>query len=341
MERSILLVLVLLSSCTSRNFDEFLSDKYRSGQLNGNVLIAQRGKIVYERSFGYADGSRKVKLDKDHKFQIGSIYKEFPAVAVLQLHEKGLLNVEDKVHKYRPDLPAWSEGITLLQLLRYTGGLPMVDWNKYFDQEKEITNEDLMNDLYALKTLEFSPGSDYLYTNYSPFILIKIVEEVSGLSFAEYCRNHIFTPFGLDGIVFQGRYPYPDKDSMAIPFDEDFKEDDYRVAVSGMFITASARGIFRWFQQLDEFQIVGEASHRLLSEKAFDREEVQAPLGTSTWRDDRLVEHTHHGSTGNFECVVRNFPQKDLIIVILTNQKHGNVYELSDEIYRRRGQLEE
>ena len=109
------------------SIDIFLQEQFKDGKLNGNVLVVKDGKKIYEKSFGYADGSKKTLLDENYRFNIGSIYKEFPAVAIMQLKEKNLLRTDDKISKYLTGLPEWSEKVSIKNLLQYSSGLPTID----------------------------------------------------------------------------------------------------------------------------------------------------------------------------------------------------------------------
>ena len=103
---------LLLNLCISlfgcqnnKQIDTYLSELHHQGKLNGNVLVLKNGKTLYEKSFGYTDGSKSKLLNKDYRFNIGSVYKEFPAVAIMQLQEQNRIQLDDKVSKYITDLP--------------------------------------------------------------------------------------------------------------------------------------------------------------------------------------------------------------------------------------------
>ncbi|MEL7124511.1 MAG: hypothetical protein AAFO07_34070, partial [Bacteroidota bacterium] len=102
----------------------------------------------------------------------------------------------------------------------------------------------------------------------------------------------------------------------------------------GLLITASAEGLQKWFQLMSDFRIISKESVFFLSQKAIEGNNIQAPLGRCDWDDGKIVEHFHHGSSGNYECVARRFAKEDITIVILTNQKHGNVTAISERLYQ-------
>lgn len=327
------LFLALFGCQNNENIDTYLSELHQTGKLNGNVLVIQGGKTLFEKSFGYTDGTKKTLLNKDYRFNIGSVYKEFPATAIMQLQEENLIRLEDKIAKYLPELPKWSEKVTIKNLLQYSSGLPTIGWDAYFSKGINITDADILNEIQGVQSLVFEPGTDYLYSNSNPILLIQIVEHISQTSFNDYLQENIFNPYSLKNTVIKGQYPYADRALMAIPFNTDFEEDAYELSVKNLLFSSTARDMVNWFEHLGNFEVVSKQSIRILSEVAKVGDNIQAPLGGCVWENDTLIEHSHHGSTANYECVVRRFKQDRITIVILTNQKHNNVYDISDKIY--------
>ena len=322
-----------LGQPSTENIDTYLNQLHHEGNLNGNVLVIKDGKTIYEKSFGYADGAKSTMLNKDYRFNIGSVYKEFPAVSIMQLQEDNLIHLEDKISKYLPELPKWSGKITVKQLLQYSSGLPTIGWDTYFSQGINVTDDHILNEIQNVENLEFEPGTDYLYSNMNPILLIKIVEHISKSSFKDYLQENIFDPYDLSGTLIKSQYPYADKTLMAVPFNTNFDEDDYQMSVKSLLFSSTARDMATWFEHLDNFKVVSKESMKALSEEAKIGNNIQTALGHCDWEGEKIIEHSHHGSTANYECVVRRFKQDDITIVILTNQKHGNVYEISDTIY--------
>ncbi len=317
----------------SDEIEAVLDGLHEDGKLNGNVLVLKEGNTIVEKSYGYANGNKTTPLTKDHRFNIGSIYKEFPAVAIMQLQEQNRLQLDDTLSSYVPNLPTWSDTITIKQLLQYSTGLPRIPWEMYFTSGEMVTEKSLLQGLQDIEALQFKPGTDYLYSNNNPILVMKIVEAVSQLTFNEYVEQHLFEPLDMSATVIKDQYPYKDKTLMALPFDSDFKVDEYELAVNSLLFHATARDLTVWFEQLGDFKVVNKASVKALSETAKSGEYIQAPLGRCDWKNDDILEQFHHGSSGNYECVVRRFKQEDITIAILTNQKNRNVIDISEDIY--------
>ncbi len=326
-------VISSLGCHSNPDIDTYLTNLHQNGNLNGNVLVLKEGKTVYEKSFGYADGSKSTMLNKDYRFNVGSVYKEFPAVAIMQLVENNQLSIDDKISKYLPELPEWSQQVSIKNLLQYSSGLPKINFGAYFGKGLPITDADIMNDLQNIKTLEFAPGTDYLYSNNNPILLIKIVERITKTSFSEYLEKNVFASAGMDNTVVKKEYPYTDTNLMAIPFDTEFKEDVFKMTVNGPLFSSTTSDMAQWFENLGDFKIISKESVKLLSETAIAGENIQSPLGACLWENEDISKHEHHGSSGNYECLVTRFEQEDITIVVLTNQKHGNVHEITEAIY--------
>lgn len=105
------------------------------------------------------------------------------------------------------------------------------------------------------------------------------------------------------------------------------------MSVKSLLFNSTASDMATWFEQFEGFKVVSKESVKALSVEAKDGDNIQAPLGRCDWKDEKIIEHSHHGSTANYECVVHRFKQDGITIVILTNQKHQNVYDISNEIY--------
>lgn len=185
-----------------------------NNRFNGNILVAENGKIVYEHSFGYADLSTKKPNTASSTFPIASITKTITATAILQLKEQGKLQITDPVTKFLPDFPY--PNVTIRHLLSHTSGVP--DYGQLFfkiiDQHPDtvFTNKDIIPAAIAGKLpLNFQPGDEFSYNNVNFNILAMIVEKLSGQSFETYIARHIFEPAGMRSITSSEFFSREDK----------------------------------------------------------------------------------------------------------------------------------
>lgn len=322
---------VATDSKIQNKIDSILTSLNQNGKFNGNILVAKGDEIIYNKGFGFSNGEKKTLLSINDKFNIGSIYKEIPAIAIMQLEEKELLNLNDPIKKHLEKLPNWSNHITILNLLQYTSGLPKINWRKH----QEINDEVLMNDLLEIVDLEFTPGENYLYTNYSPFLLSKIIESISNKSFPEYASQNILKPLELKRSKFNKSFPYENRSSMAISFNNNFIEDNppFTIKSSIFLFSTTTEDLFKFLKNLYSYNIIEKSSIKTIGKTAnLNIENMESALGQIKYQENQIIEHTHHGSNGNYECLINKDILDNNTIIILTNSKKSNVHSIKNSI---------
>lgn len=186
----------------AQKLDAYYSGLAAEGRLNGAVLVAEDGKVVYAKAFGYADFETRRPNDLDTEFEIASVSKTFTATAVLQLVERGRIDLNAPLTRYLPDFPY--PAITVHQLLSHSSGLADKDLEAAMGAyEKAIVprpmdQADVVPALVAAKvTFKLQPGKGWWYANVGYHLLARLVETVSGQPFDAYVRDHIARPAGL------------------------------------------------------------------------------------------------------------------------------------------------
>jgi CubicO group peptidase (beta-lactamase class C family) len=204
-----LLLIVAFLSANAQNkkqsLDRYFSALIANDQFNGNVLVAENGKVIYQRSAGYSDFSTHTPNTKNTLFALASISKTITATAILQLAQAGKLNVDDPVIKYLPQFPY--PDITIRHLLSHTSGLP--PYNVFFDSvrkqhpEKVFTNKDFLTGLAAnKKPLIYRPGDRGNYDNINFIVLALVIEKVSGSDYSGYIQKNILDRAGMHHTLF-------------------------------------------------------------------------------------------------------------------------------------------
>lgn len=208
-----------ISDDRSLKVDKYFTNKFKRGVFNGNILFAEKGKVIISKSYGYAHVRNKEKLTPKHTFQLASASKPFTAIATLQLIEKGLLSFDDSVKKFFPEFP-YSD-IDIHQLLSHRSGMsqythfcdrPDSIWPK---KDSTITNENvlqIMTDIVPL--INYAPNKRYYYCNTNYLILASIIEKVSGTTFEQYLSDNIFIPLGMNSSVVYNR---TNRDHLVLP----------------------------------------------------------------------------------------------------------------------------
>ena len=175
-------------------------DKAIADGFSGVVLIAKDGKPVLERAAGFANRGLEVKNRIDTKFNLGSINKTFTKVAIAQLIEAGKLSLDDRLGKLLPDFPNADAAakVTVGHLIEMKSGI-----SDFFGREFDATPKDRIRTVadylpfFAKKPLAFEPGTAQAYSNGGYLTLGLIIEKVSGQSYYDYVRDHIFKPAGM------------------------------------------------------------------------------------------------------------------------------------------------
>lgn len=338
-----------------QQLDAYFSALSHHQQFNGNVLIAEDGKIVYEKSFGYADFSDKRMNTTQSSFPMASITKTFTSTAILQLKEKGKLQLSDPVSKFLPDFPYAQ--VTIKQLLSHTAGLPIYD-TLFFAMIHErpdtvFTNKDLIPAFISKKApLIFKPGEEFSYNNVNYNILALIVEQISGLSFESYLKAHIFIPAGMKNTSlslffnrkdnnlskrYSLKYLYADKFQRA----DTISEFDviYRFDFHGHGdIISTTHDLLKYDEALYNGSLLSNATLK----EAFapvmllnGKENMQRyALGWITRADTSMGEIVQHdgGLPGGRTMLLRNISRHQTIIIF--DNTANNVIPISDNALR-------
>ena len=214
-----LLLLVLLPSLavaqsTAERIDALVQQYHDLGQINGAVLVAEHGEVIYEEGVGEADMTFDVPNTADTRFLIGSVTKNFAAALILQLMEEGAIDVQAPISTYLPDYPAEvGDRVTVHHLLTHSSGIPSYTGLPEFRTEivgNPQEPEGLIAYVQDLE-LEFEPGTEFRYNNSGYVLLGMIVEAVTGKPFAEVLEERILEPLGMEAAgVYDSREIVPD-----------------------------------------------------------------------------------------------------------------------------------
>lgn len=184
-----------------------IESRAEAGRFSGAMLVAERGRIVWEAGYGFSDEGGRVPNTPDTRFNIASLGKMFTAVAIAQLAEQGRLGFQDPISRHLPGLAPEIGAITIEQLLTHRSGL-----RDYARIENRAAIQSARNaaDLLGVALadgLAFVPGSDVAYSNSGYVVLGVIVERLSGKTYAEYVRDRIFTPARMTATSLDGAAP--------------------------------------------------------------------------------------------------------------------------------------
>jgi CubicO group peptidase (beta-lactamase class C family) len=310
-----------LSAISINQIDTLMEVSYERGLFNGNILVAQSNTIIYQNEFGYSDASRSKKLSRNSIFNIGSIAKEFNAVAIMILKERGLLHLEDKLSKFDLQLPNWSNKVTIKHLLQYSSGLPKVKWNSVKN------DKDIYTDIKNIDNLIFEPGSDYLYSNNNVFLQRRIVEKVSGMSFNDFIQENILIPSKMSDAIIDATSK---NTQLVTSFNNDLVNDSSGDIEFSGWVFPSISDMFNWVNSLHSGRIISKESRMLLFD-SFSKNSESA-LGKGVFKNNELMIYQHQGSSFNYESLIHYNLKEDVIVILMTNNKNLKLRNIAEAI---------
>ncbi|WP_418510574.1 serine hydrolase domain-containing protein [Corallibacter sp.] len=320
--------------------DSLLYQYHSIKQLNGVVLVAKQGKVLYQKSFGKADISKAIDNTLETKFSIGSLTKSFTAIAVMQLHERGLLNLHKPIKTYIPELNATVGKLTLHQLMKNASGLP-VHLNRITDLEyRDITSEELI-ELYNNKaTLAFEPETEYSYSNLNYQLASVVVEKVSGLSYKAYLKQHVFDPINMKNSGVERTFDYPKDKAKGYDVNDGKlvkSERNYMAyAKGGGDVYTTAKDLLKWDQALYSDKLVSNNSKLLLFNGTLEDYggygygfKIKYYNRHSTSKG-KIVRHG--GSMYGYICNINRYLDDQVTIIILGNIRPSPIMEINKVI---------
>ncbi|BAP32644.1 beta-lactamase [Chryseobacterium sp. StRB126] len=306
-----------------------LSDKlsqYMKAQVDvngfsGTVLIARKGSVLLREAYGYANYEWKIKTTPNTKYSLASVSKQFTAAAILQLAERKLLSVDDKLNTYFPDIPKGDQ-ITLHMMLSHMSGLSM-DFDELYLNQVSLTQNDVLNHIVQKKPL-FTPGEQTAYSNIGYYLLARIIEKVSGKSYSEYLRENIFVPLKMnetgvmtnDEVVVNmaDRYTRKEKNYNKNPY----INWAFNIGHDGIYSTAD--DLLKWDRALYGTTVLSEKMKQLMftsyNDQNFGYGFVVNPFYN---QGHQLI--AHDGGFFGAMTSLNRYVNDDLFIVILSNNQ--------------------
>jgi len=312
--------------------EKWLERYNENGYLNGTLLIAAEDKILVNSGFGMANWEHQVPNSASTKFRIGSLSKAFTALSIFQLHEQGKLNIDDFIGKYLSGYPN-GDKITIYHGLTNTSGIPNYTsfpdfWSTTMRLPKTL---DEIIDHFKNLPLNFEPGSKFEYSNSGYALLTAIIEKVSDKPYAEYIRENICLPLGMqntgcdDGINIVSNlasgYSYWEK-----PIHAPYADLTFPLGAYGLYSTTE--DLFLWDQALKSSRLLGKES----TEKMFIAYKNAYACG---WVISKIMGRkcSHHfGDISGYVSEFFRFADDGVTIIFLSNMNVTPVTHLTNEI---------
>ena len=312
--------------------DQVVTRYHEAGLLNGVVLVADAGHVIYSKGFGYSNFEWKVPNTPATRFRIGSVTKPFTAVLVLQQVDKGKIKLDEPISTYLPNYRKdIGSKVTVRHLLSHMSGIP-----SYTGADMEsMTTFDKPNfaTRYCSNDLVSEPGKQFAYNNCGYFLLGLIVEQATGRSYAELLRENITAPLGLkDTGLDDGRTLISQRASgyerTVLSGMVNASWHDIRTAFGAGDIYSTAEDLLKFTEALQSGKLISADLRKQMFTPA------NARCGLSWFIDqpgsgfavgDSVVQH-HHGNIWGFFTNVAHAPGRNATVIVLDNT-HSNAFD--------------
>jgi CubicO group peptidase (beta-lactamase class C family) len=310
--------------------DGYMRSLAEAGAFSGTALVAWRGQILLSGGYGMADASAGLGNAPSTRFRLASVSKPLTAIVVMQLAAAGKIDLNASICTYLSGCPAAWQPVMVRNLLNHSSGIAnYTDFASFADVEQRPASVEQVIARFRDLPLGFTPGSGYQYCNSNYVLLGRMIEEVSGLPYADYMRERLFGPLGMgdsgydsgDGAALNGTRGYASLGVPAIPID-----------TSNLFaagsLYSSATDLYRLAQALDGGSL-------LAPEIAA---QMYAPLYYSYgygWKIEQRYGRRviyHPGYMSGAATYLGRYPEDGLTVVVLSNLEVADVVGAADAL---------
>ena len=323
----------IMTNTQRDNYVDSLMSRYAGDVPGASLLVIQDGKAVIRRGYGLADMEKRIKAAPSTNYRLASVTKQFTAAGILLLNQDGKLHLDDAIRKWLPELPPSDAAITIHDLLCHRSGL--IDYEDLVpeDATAQIDDNDVLRMIASQRGLYFTPGNAHRYSNGGFVLLGLIIQRVSGMDLADFMKQRIFTPLGMQHTLMYEHTRGPQVSDRAYGY----SEANGKWTQTDQSVTSATRGdggiysniddFTRWDAALYDNRLLNDASRKLLfgSHDPLDDPDTDYGFG---WRISGDTVW-HSGESMGFRNVIIRWPQQHVSVVILSNRNHFNPYPLA------------
>jgi CubicO group peptidase (beta-lactamase class C family) len=314
--------------------DTYLSNLAKARLFSGSVLIARNGEVLVKTGYGEADREKHLVNTAQTKFRLGSITKQFTAMAILILQARGKLNVRDRICTYLSGCPTAWQQITIHHLLTHTSGIP--DFTRFPDFMATRGSASTPTETIARfkdKPLDFQPGEKFSYSNSGYVVLGAIIEQASGKRYEAFLQENIFVPLqmvdsGYDHNNGGLAIGYRDRTNLA-----DFIDMSVPYAAGGLYSTVE--DLYRWDRALyTEKLIPKDLLYKMFTAFALIPDGGGSGPGYGWFigkEFDRPVV-SHIGGIQGFSSSIARYPNDKVVIIVLGNREDVNSGDIGAQL---------
>ena len=311
--------------------DNLLTAYAKENKLNGTVLVAQKGNILYQKGFGYKNAEQKVPVDVNTVFQTGSITKQITAAVIMQLQQEGKLSVKDKLSKYFTGF-ANGDKITIEHLLTHTSGIYNYT-NDTARMKEDVTLHRSQAEMLALfkgYPADFEPGTDFNYSNSGYSILGYIIEKVAKKPYEQVVRERILQPLGMTNSGFDFTHlqsPAKAKGYFAVKGEKVYPAPivDSTIAYAAGALYSTVNDLYKWERAIYTDQILKQESWKAV----FTPYKRKYGYGWTIDSTHGRLTTAHSGGIHGFASYLLRFPQEELVVIVMDNTSGTNLAKIA------------
>ena len=315
------------------------------GQFNGSVLVAEHGKVIFKKGYGFANMEWNIPNAPDTKFRLGSVTKQFTSMLILQLVQQGKLKLDGHITDYLPGYPKKNgDRITIHHLLTHTSGIPnytsFASFGPVISRNPSTPQEFIK--LFADSALDFDPGSKFSYSNSGYFVLGAIIEQVTGKPYEQVLHENILTPLGMTSTGYDHSETVLKKRAAGYgrngPEYVNAAYIDMSLPYSAGSLYSTVEDLYLWDQALYTDKLLTEKTKALLFKPsipalgesyAYGWFVGNVAIGRSA---DSVMEIEHGGSINGFNSLISRIPSEKNLVVLLNNTGGTNLAQMSRAI---------
>lgn len=318
--------------------DSFYKIQVRTG-FNGSVLVGYKGKILYERYFGFANREKGIMNGPESASQLASTSKPFTGTAILWLNQNKYLDINKPVETYLKGFPY--SNITVKMLLEHRSGLPdyVKFGDKYWKMNDIKSNDDLIQLFEKVKPrLNSTPGTRFEYSNSNFALLACILEEVTKMPYAQFMKEFIFKPLGMNHtFVYEPSAVHPEKMAISYKYNWAREPDMFADGIHGdKGIYSTVEDMYRWDQSFYQYTLLSKKTQEM-AYTGYSNEKPGIKNYGLGWRmmtyPNGYKVIYHNGWWHGNNTVFYRFIQDDLTIIVLGNKYNPKIYQQGKAIY--------
>jgi len=300
--------------------DEYMNAGVKQGRFSGAVLVAKDGKVLVSKGYGMANYEESTPITPQTKFRLASVTKQFTAMGILILQERGKLKVEDPICKYVEACPAAWETITIHHLLTHTAGVPnYTALSGYRELKTQHTTVAALIARFKDQPLDFKPGEQFRYSNSNYALLGHIIERVSGKTYGVFLQENIFGPLKMNAsgydstsaILKRCAQGYERVGDKLINVDQ----VDLSVSYAAGGVYSTVEDLYRWSQMLSTEKLVSEKTLAAMT-TPFKNNYAYGLIVDEQFHRKQI---SHSGSIDGFVTFITRYPNDKVTIIVLSN----------------------